>query len=97
MRSFSSLLAQEQQKRENQTHPAFESTATANIGSDLQEHEPSLASVEMVVVEHIRKRQEGHEGRILCLRLGFNNLRIWGVQRFGILAAEKLEDESWSW
>lgn len=37
-------------------------------------------------------------GGCLCLRLGFNNLRIWGVQRFGVLAAEKLEDESWwSW
>lgn len=36
-------------------------------------------------------------GGRLCLRFGFNNLRIWGVQRFGVLAAEELEDESWSW
>lgn len=36
-------------------------------------------------------------GGSLCLRLGFNNLRIWGVQRFGVLAAGELEDESWSW
>lgn len=62
MRSFSSLLAQEQQKRENQTHPAFESTAAAKIGSDLLEQNPSLASGEMVV-EH-RRRREGHEGRM---------------------------------
>lgn len=36
-------------------------------------------------------------GGRLCLRLGFNSLRIWGVQRFEVLAAEQLEDEFWSW
>lgn len=34
-------------------------------------------------------------GGRLCLKLGFKNLRIWGVQSLGFLAAEELEDESW--